>query len=133
MTYREPKRQTDGSPAASQEDLLRLLRKAERCAYVLAHSYDIDGQPDRAYGFVALGERLRETVSDASDLASPVEPYSEVPVIGLRSRALLLRRLLKGIAWQGPSRPPPVPQVFGEQRLAEGTDAMATATREHPR
>ena len=86
-----------------EETLLGILRQAENHAYALAHSYDIGGQPDRAYGFVALGERLRETAIDVSGLVRPLEPHSITPVLGLRSRAFSLRRLLRGTAWQGPS------------------------------
>ena len=55
--------------------------------FALAHSYDIGGQPDRAYGFVALGERLRDTAMDVSGLVHPLEPHSIGPALGLRSRA----------------------------------------------
>jgi hypothetical protein len=127
MTYKRPTRLRDSKPIASQEErLLGLLRQAEGYAYVLAHSYDIGGQPDRAYGFVALGERLRETATDVSVLARPVEPQSVAPVLGLRSRAFSLRRLSRGIAWQGPSVAPLVPRLDGEQPLAGGASAIAS-------
>src|SRR6185312_1955582 len=91
-------------PAASPEDgLLDLLGQAEGYTYALAHSYDIGGQPDRAYAFVALGERLRETASDVSDLARTVEPHTVARVLGLRSRAFSLRTLLRGTAVPRPS------------------------------
>ena len=71
-----PTVQRDSNPVPSQEDrLLDLLRKAEGYAYALAHGYDIGGQTERAYGLVALGERIRDT-TDVSDLARPVEPHS---------------------------------------------------------
>ena len=58
-----PTVQRDSNPVPSQEDrLLDLLRKAEGYAYALAHGYDIGGQTERAYGLVALGERIRDTL-----------------------------------------------------------------------
>jgi hypothetical protein len=111
-----PKGQRDSKPVPSQEDrLLDLLHKAEGYAYALAHGYDIGGQPDRAYALVALGERLRDTATDLSDLARPIEPHSAAPASGLRWRAFSLRRLLKGTAWQGSSVAPLVPQLASEQ------------------
>jgi hypothetical protein len=116
MTYRPPTRQRDSNPARSQEDrLLDLLLKAEGYAYALAHGYDIGGHTDQAYGLVALGERIRDTATDVSDLARPVEPPSVAPALGLRWRAFSLRRLLRGTAWQGPSVAPLVPKLAGEQ------------------
>ena len=103
-------------PVPSQEDrLLELLRKAEGYAYALAHGYDIGGHPNRAYGLVALGERIRDTATDVSNLARPIEPHSAAPLHGLRSRAYSLRQLLRGTAWQGPSVAPLVPRLAGEQ------------------
>jgi hypothetical protein len=111
-----PTGQRDSSPVPSQEDrLLDLLRKAEGYAYALAHGYDIGGHPDRAYRLVALGERLRDTATDVSDLARPIEPYSAAPPHGLRSRAFSLRQLLRGTASQGPTAAPLVPRLAGEQ------------------
>jgi hypothetical protein len=111
-----PTGQRDSKPVPSQEDrLLDLLRKAEGYAYALAHGYDIGGQPDRAYALVALGERIRDTATDLSDLARPIEPHSAAPASGLRWRAFSLRRLLKGTAWQGSSVAPLVPQLASEQ------------------
>ena len=111
-----PTGERDSKPVPSQEDrLLDLLRKAEGYAYALAHGYDIGGQPDRAYALVALGERLRDTATDLSDLARPIEPHSAAPASGLRWRAFSLRRLLKGTAWQGSSVAPLVPQLASEQ------------------
>jgi hypothetical protein len=116
MTHRPPTRRRDSNPAQSQEDrLLDLLRKAEGYAYALAHGYDIGGHTDRAYGLVALGERIRDTARDVSDLARPVEPDSVAPALGLRWRAFSLRRLLRGTAWQGPSVAPLVLKMAGEQ------------------
>ena len=116
MTDRPPRRQRDSNPVPSQEDgLLDLLRKAEGYAYALAHGYDIGGHTERAYGLVALGERIRDTATDVSDLARPVEPHSIAPALGLRWRAVSLRRLLRGTAWQGPSVAPLVPKLAGEQ------------------
>jgi hypothetical protein len=44
MTHRPPTKQRDSNPVPLQEDrLLDLLRKAEGCAYALAHGYDIGG------------------------------------------------------------------------------------------
>ena len=104
------------NPVPSQEDgLLDLLRKAEGYAYALAHGYDIGGQTERAYGLVALGERIRDTAADVSDLTRPVEPHNVGPALGLRWRAFSLRRLLRGTAWQGPSVAPMVPKAAGEQ------------------
>jgi hypothetical protein len=125
MTYRPPRRQRDGKPAASPEDrLLDLLGQAEGRAYALAHGYDIGGQPDRAYGFAALGERLRETAADVGALARPVEPHSIVPDLSLTSRAFSLRRLLRGTAWHGPSPAPLVPRLSEKPPLARGASAM---------
>jgi hypothetical protein len=116
MTHRPPTRRRDSNPAQSQEDrLLDLLRKAEGYAYALAHGYDIGGHTDRAYGLVTLGERIRDTAMDVSDLARPVEPDSVAPALGLRWRAFSLRRLLRGTAWQGPSVAPLVLKMAGEQ------------------
>ena len=116
MRDRPPTRQRDGNPVPSQEDgLLDLLRKAEGYAYALAHSYDIGGHTERAYGLVALGERIRDTATDVSSLARPAEPHGVPPAIGLRWRAFSLRRLLRGTAWQGPSVAPLVPKLAGEQ------------------
>jgi hypothetical protein len=121
MTYRPPPSQRDSNPAASQEEiLLGLIRQAEGYAYVLAHSYDIGGRPDRAYGLVALGERLRETATDVSILARPVEPHrSCLEPLGLRSRAFSLRILLRGTASQSPSVAPLVPRLGGERSCHE--------------
>jgi hypothetical protein len=106
----------DSKPVPSQEDrLLDLLRKAEGYAYALAHGYDIGGRPDRAYGLVALGERIRDTATDASNLARPIEPHSAAPLHGLRSRVYSLRQLLRGTTWQGPTAAPLVPRLAGEQ------------------
>jgi hypothetical protein len=111
-----PTGQRDSMPVPSQEDrLLELLRKAEGYAYALAHGYDIGGQPNRAYGLVALGERIRDTATDMSNLARRTEPHSAAPLHGLRSRAYSLRQLLRGSAWQGPSVAPLVPRLAGEQ------------------
>jgi hypothetical protein len=111
-----PTVQRDSNPVPSQEDrLLDLLRKAEGYAYALAHGYDIGGQTERAYGLVALGERIRDTATDVSDLARPVEPHSVGPALRLRWRAFSLRRLLRGTTWQGPSVAPLVPKLAGEQ------------------
>ena len=111
-----PTGQRDSKPVPSQEDrLLDLLRKAEGYAYALAHGYDIGGHPNRAYGLVALGERIRDTATDVSNLARPIEPHSAAPLHGLRSRAYSLRQLLRGTAWQGPSVAPLVPRLAGEQ------------------
>ena len=116
-----PTVQGDSNPVPSQEDrLLDLLRKAEGYAYALAHGYDIGGQTERAYGLVALGERIRDTATDVSDLARPVEPHSVGPALGLRWRAFSLRRLLRGTAWQGPSAVPLVPRL-----AAEGTEHVS--------
>jgi hypothetical protein len=91
MTDRPPTRQRDSNPVPSQEDgLLDLLRKAEGYAYALAHGYDIGGHTERAYGLVALGERIRDTATDVSDLARPVEPHSVAPALGLRWRGRFL-------------------------------------------
>ena len=121
-----PTGQRDSKPVPSQEDrLLDLLRKAEGYAYALAHGYDIGGQTQRAYGLVALGERIRDTATDVSDLARP-EPHSVGPTLGLRWRAFSLRRLLRGTAWQGPSVAPLVPRL-----AAEGTE-RGPVTLRHP-
>jgi len=115
-----PTGQRDSKPVPSQEDrLLDLLRKAEGYAYALAHGYDIGGQTERAYRLVALGERIRDTATDVSDLARPVEPHSVAPALGLRWRAVSLRQLLRGTAWQGPSVAPLVPKLAGEQAERE--------------
>ena len=96
-----PTGQRDSKPVPSQEDrLLDLLRKAEGYAYALAHGYDIGGHPDRAYGLVALGERIRDTATDVSNLARTIEPHSAAPLHGLRSRAYSLRQLLRGSVGQ---------------------------------
>jgi hypothetical protein len=96
-----PTGQRDSMPVPSQEDrLLELLRKAEGYAYALAHGYDIGGQPNRAYGLVALGERIRDTATDMSNLARRTEPHSAAPLHGLRSRAYSLRQLLRGSVGQ---------------------------------
>jgi hypothetical protein len=122
MTYKPPKRQRDGDLAVSQEErLFRLLCQAERYAYSLAHSYDIGGWPDRAYVLVALGERLRDTAIDVSDLDRPVEPPSATPVLGLRSRAFSLRRLLRGTAWPPPNVSPMILRPSDEQPLTGPT------------
>ena len=94
-------------------------RKAEGYPYALAHGYDIGGHTERAYGLVALGERIRDTATDVSDLARPVEPHSVAPALGLRWRAVSLRQLLRGTAWQGPSVAPLVPKLAGEQAERE--------------
>ena len=110
-----PTGQRDSTRVPSQEDrLLELLRKAEGYAYALAHGYDIGGHPNRAYGLVALGERIRDTATDVSNLARPIEPHSAAPLHGLRSRAFSLRRLLRGTAWQGPSVAPLLPRLTGD-------------------
>ena len=120
-----PTVQRDSNPVPSQEDrLLDLLRKAEGYAYALAHGYDIGGQTERAYGLVALGEGIRDTATDVSDLARPVEPHSVGPALGLRWRAFSLRRLLRGTAWQGPGAVPLVPRLS-----AEGTEQRVTPGR----
>ena len=111
-----PTGQRDSTRVPSQEDrLLELLRKAEGYAYALAHGYDIGGHPNRAYGLVALGERIRDTATDVSNLGRPIEPHSAAPLHGLRSRAFSLRQLLRGTAWQGPSVAPLVPRLASEQ------------------
>jgi hypothetical protein len=110
VTYKPLKGQRDGDPAVSQEErLFGLLRQAEGYAYALAHSYDIGGQPDRAYAFVALGDRLHNAAADVSDLARPLKPHIAAPVLGLRSRAFSLRSLLRGTAWREPGVSPLVP------------------------
>ena len=114
-----PTVQRDSNPVPSQEDrLLDLLRKAEGYAYALAHAYDIGGQTERAHGLVALGERIRGTATDVSDLARPV--HSGGPALGLRWRAFFLRRLLRGTTWQGPSAVPLAPRL-----AAEGTEHVS--------
>ena len=90
-----PTGQRDSMPVPSQEDrLLELLRKAEGYAYALAHGYDIGGHPDRAYGLVALGERIRDTATDVSDLARP-EPHSEGPTLRSEVEGLFLAKALE--------------------------------------
>ena len=92
-----PTGQRDSKPVPSQEDrLLDLLRKAEGYAYALAHGYDIGGHPDRAYGLVALGERIRDTATDVSNLARPIEPHSAAPLHGLRSPINMTRTAAEG-------------------------------------
>jgi hypothetical protein len=116
VTYKPLKGQRDRDPTVSQEEsLFGLLRQAEGYAYALAHGYDIRGQPDRAYAFVALGERLHNAAGDVSDLARPLEPHIAAPVLGLRSRALSLRRLLRETAWEGPGVVPFVPWLADER------------------
>ena len=111
-----PTGQRDSKPVPSQEDrLLDLLRKAEGYAYALAHGYDIGGHPNRAYGLVALGERIRDTATDVGNLARPIEPHRAAPRHGVRSRAYSFRQLLIAAAWQGPSAAPLVPRLAGEQ------------------
>jgi hypothetical protein len=113
MTYKPPKREKDGKPTVSHEEtLLGLLRQAEHDAYVLAHSYDIGGQRDRAYGFVALGERLHETAMGMSALTPPDEPH--------RSRA---RPTL-----QGPSVAPLVPRLLTEQPSQKSQERLGSST-----
>ena len=100
----------------SQEDrLFDLLRKAEGYAYALAHGYDIGGQPDRAYALVALGERIRDTATDVSDLARPIEPHSAAPGLGSEVEGFLFAKFLKGSAWQGSTAAPLVPRLASEQ------------------
>jgi hypothetical protein len=107
-------RRRGGTPFVTQEErLIDLIRQAEGSAYALAHSYDIARQPDRAYALVALGERLRETAADVSSLVRHVEPHDPEAAIGLVSRAFCLRRLLRGIAWEGPHAAPDGEQRFG--------------------
>ena len=104
-------RRRDRNLVARQEErLLDLIRQAERHACALAHSYDVGGQADRAFAYVALGERLHGTASDISSLARPVEPHGVAPVHGLRLRALSLRRLLSGASWQDPRAAPLLPK-----------------------
>jgi hypothetical protein len=130
---RRPTRHGDREPVVSQEEsLLGLLRRAERHAYALAHGYDIGGQPDRAYAFVALGERLYNTARDASDLVRPFKPQSGEPVRGLRARAFLLRRILRGTSREYLDVVPIVPRSTGEQPLAEARD-FADRDKECPR
>jgi hypothetical protein len=100
MTYKPPKRQKEGEPVALQEErLLRLLRQAERYAYLLAHSYDIGGQRDRAYGFVAFGERLREMATGVCVPARPDEPRSST----LRWQSASVSSLVPGLATEQPN------------------------------
>jgi hypothetical protein len=121
VTYKPLKRQRDGDPVVSQEEaLFGLLCQAEGCAYSLAHSYDIGGWPERAYVLVALGERLRDTAMDVSDLGRPVERHCAMP-LGLRSRAFSLRRLLRGTAWPRPDVAPMTLRSSDEQPLAVPT------------
>ena len=94
-------------------------RKAEGYPYALAHGYDIGGHTERAYGLVALGERIRDTATDVSQMTRPVEPHSVAPALGLRWRAVSLRQLLRGTAWQGPSVAPLVRKLAGEQAERE--------------
>ena len=109
LTYKPPKTQKDGKPAASQEErLLGLLCQAERYAYVLAHSCDIGGEQDRARGFVTLGERLREAAVEASVLARPDELHN--PGVALV------------VGWQRPSVSPLVPQPDAEQLYQESQE-----------
>jgi hypothetical protein len=112
MSLGRPTSQTAGAaPVTEEARLVGLLRQAESYAYALAHGYDIGGQTDRAYGFVALAERLCDTASEISALAVPIEPHSDVPILGLRSRAFALRRLLRGSGWNGQSMAPLVPRL----------------------
>jgi hypothetical protein len=100
VTHRPAARRRDGTLVLTQEErLLDLLSQAEGYAYALAHSYDIARQPGRAYAFLAMGERLRETVADVSSLVRQVEPHSPGPAIGLVARAFCLRTLLRGTSW----------------------------------
>ena len=125
VTYKPLKGQRDGDPSVSQEErLFGLLRQAEGYAYALAHGYDIGGQPDRAYAFVALGERLHNAAADVSDQARPLGFHSVGPVLGLRSRAFSLRRLLRGTAWQDSGVSPLVPRLADEQPLAGRAQGM---------
>jgi hypothetical protein len=103
MTRGRPTSQKASTPVTEEARLVDLLRQAEGYAYALAHGCDLGGQPDRAYGFVALAERLRNTASDANDLACPIEPHSIAPPLSLKARAYSLRRLLRGTASQHPS------------------------------
>jgi hypothetical protein len=98
------------TPVTEEARLAGLLRQAECYAYALAHGYDVGGEPHRAYGFVALAERLRDTALEVSDLARPTEPESIAPAFGLRSRASSLRGLLRGATWQGQGVVPLMPR-----------------------
>jgi hypothetical protein len=112
MALRRPTSQTASTASVTEEaKLVGLLRQAERHAYALAHGYDVGGQPDRAYGFVALAERLCDTASEISALAGPIEPRSDAPALSLRSRAFALRRLLRGAGWKGQSVVSLVPRL----------------------
>jgi hypothetical protein len=115
MTYKPPKREKDGKSTASQEErLLGLLSQAEHDAYVLAHSYDIGGQRDRAWEFVALGERLHETAMGTSVLTRPDEPHSSGAAPALGS--------------QGPSMAPLVPRLLAEQPSQESQERLGSST-----
>ena len=118
MTYRPPTRQRDSNPAQSQEDgLLDLLRKAEGYAYALAHGYDIGGHTDRAYALVALGERIRDTATDVSDLARPVEPHSVATSPRSEVEGLFL------------AKAPERNRVAGSKRGASGAKAGPTKSK----
>jgi hypothetical protein len=113
VTHRAPTRRRDAVLVLTQEErLLDLLSQTEGYAYALAHSYDVARQPGRAYAFLAIGERLRETVADVSSLVRQVEPHGADPALGLVSRAFGLRRLLRGTGWEGPNA-----ALGGEQGL----------------
>ena len=104
---------------SEEEKLLSLLRKADRLSYALAHSYDIGGQPNRAFAFVALGEWLRETAVDVSNLTRPAMAIGATPVLGLQARALSLHRTLRGSSGDYPDVVPIVPLSISEQALAD--------------
>jgi hypothetical protein len=115
MTYKPPKREKDGKPAASQEErLLGRLYEAEHYAHVLAHSYDIGGHRDRAYRFVALAERLREMATGTSVLTRADEPH--------RSHAEL------AFGSQGSGLAPLVPRLITEQPNQESQEWLRTST-----
>jgi hypothetical protein len=115
MTYKPSKKEKDGKPAASLEErLLGLLHEAEYYAYVLAHSYDIGGQRDRAYGLVALGERLREMAMGTSVLTRSDEPHRSQP------------------AQQGQGMVPLVPTLVTEQPNRESQERSRSSTTLDP-
>jgi hypothetical protein len=108
---RRPMRHADRDPVASQEERLRgLLLQAQRHAYFLALSYDFGGQPDRAYAFLALGERLREAHADVGSLTRPAEPNGVAAAHSLRARAVHLRWILRGTGRDCPDVVPIVPR-----------------------
>jgi hypothetical protein len=112
VTYSPTKK--NGEAVASQEaNLLDLLYKAQTTAFAMAHGYDVSGHPDQAWGLIGVGDCIRDAAVRLNEAAQGGAKKQDA-AYGLRLRAVLLRKQMRGPAWANASGAPLVPRLAQE-------------------